>query len=59
MHLPVIEKHRQPYAMVHGGVLAWLVDSAAYWAVFAQINDGSNWKSRESLICRPNSSKVD
>ena len=41
MHLPVLEKHHQPYGMAHGGVLASLVDSAAYWAVFTQINDGS------------------
>ena len=41
MHLPVLEKHHQPYGMAHGGVLASLVDSAAYWAVFTQIDDGS------------------
>jgi uncharacterized protein (TIGR00369 family) len=40
MHLPVLEKHHQPYGMAHGGILASLVDSAAYWAVFTQIGDG-------------------
>lgn len=40
MHLPVLEKHRQPYGMAHGGILTSLVDSAAYWAVFTHINDG-------------------
>ena len=40
MHLPVLEKHHQPYGMAHGGILASLVDSAAYWAVFTRINDG-------------------
>ncbi len=41
MHLPVLEKHHQPYGMAHGGILASLIDSAAYWAVFTQIYDGS------------------
>jgi uncharacterized protein (TIGR00369 family) len=40
MHLPVLEKHHQPYGMAHGGILASLVDSAAYWAVFTQIGYG-------------------
>ncbi len=40
MRLPVLEKHHQPYGMAHGGILASLVDSAAYWAVFTRINDG-------------------
>ena len=40
MHLPVLEKHHQPYGMAHGGILASLVDSAAYWAVFTRIDDG-------------------
>ena len=40
MQLPVQEKHHQPYGMAHGGVFASLVDSAAYWAVFTQIDDG-------------------
>ena len=40
MHLPVQEKHHQPYGMAHGGVFASLVDSAAYWAAFTQIGDG-------------------
>ena len=40
MHLPVLEKHHQPYGMAHGGILASLVDSAAYWAVFTRVKDG-------------------
>ena len=40
MNLPVLEKHHQPYGMAHGGILASLVDSAAYWAVFTRIHDG-------------------
>ena len=40
MHLPILEKHHQPYGMAHGGILASLIDSATYWAVFTQIDDG-------------------
>ncbi len=39
MEVIVRKKHLQPYSMVHGGVFASLVDAAAYWAVFTQIDD--------------------
>lgn len=39
MEVAVQRKHFQPYGMVHGGVYSSLVDAAAYWAVFTQIND--------------------
>ena len=39
MEVIVRQKHLQPYSMVHGGVFASLVDAAAYWAVFTQIDD--------------------
>jgi len=39
MEVIVQQKHLQPYSMVHGGVFASLVDAAAYWAVFTQIDD--------------------
>ncbi|MBW1836135.1 MAG: PaaI family thioesterase, partial [Deltaproteobacteria bacterium] len=41
MQLAVQEKHLQPYGMVHGGVYAAMVDSAAYWAVFTQLDDNA------------------
>ena len=31
------EKHLQPFGMVHGGVIASVVDAAAFWAVFPQV----------------------
>jgi uncharacterized protein (TIGR00369 family) len=31
------EKHLQPFGMVHGGVIASVVDAAAFWAVFPQL----------------------
>ena len=36
----VQEKHMQPFGLVHGGIFAGLVDAAAFWAVFSEIDDG-------------------
>ena len=33
------EKHLQPFGMVHGGVYSSLVDAAAFWAVYTQIDE--------------------
>ena len=34
------EKHLQPFGFVHGGVIASVVDAAAFWAVFPQVEEG-------------------
>ena len=34
------EKHLQPFGYVHGGVMASVMDAAAFWAVFPQVKDG-------------------
>jgi len=34
------KKHLHPFGMVHGGVFASLVDAAAYWAVYAEVDEG-------------------
>ncbi len=34
------EKHIQPFGYVHGGVIASVMDAAAFWAVFPQVKDG-------------------
>jgi uncharacterized protein (TIGR00369 family) len=34
------EKHLQPFGNVHGGVIASVMDAAAFWAVFPQVRDG-------------------
>jgi len=41
MQLAVQKNHLQPYGMVHGGVYAAMVDAAAYWAVFTQLDDNA------------------
>ena len=35
----VEEKHFQPFGLVHGGVYSSLVDAAAFWAVYTQIEE--------------------
>jgi len=33
-------KHLQPFGYVHGGVIASVMDAAAFWAVFPQVKEG-------------------
>jgi uncharacterized protein (TIGR00369 family) len=40
LEVAVQEKHLQPFGNVHGGVFSSLVDAAAFWAVYTQIEDG-------------------
>jgi uncharacterized protein (TIGR00369 family) len=40
LEVVVEEKHLQPFGMVHGGVYASVVDAAAFWAVYSQIDEG-------------------
>ena len=39
MGLTVSKHHLQPYEIVHGGVLATLIDSATFWSGFARLPD--------------------
>ena len=39
VEMVVEEKHFNPFRMVHGGVYPSLVDAAAFWAVYAQIEE--------------------
>jgi len=34
------EKHLQPFGFVHGGAIASVMDAAAFWAVFPQVENG-------------------
>jgi len=34
------KKHLQPFGMVHGGVIASVLDAATFWAVFPQVEKG-------------------
>lgn len=37
VELTVAECHLQPFGMVHGGVLATLIDTATFWAAFLRL----------------------
>ena len=40
LEVMVQEKHLQPFGTVHGGVHSALVDAAAFWAIFPQLDEG-------------------
>ena len=37
--IELAQKHLQPFGMVHGGVFASIIDAAAFWAIFYDIDD--------------------
>jgi uncharacterized protein (TIGR00369 family) len=39
VEIELSQKHLQPFGFVHGGVFAALVDAAAFWAVYYQIEN--------------------
>ena len=41
LEIALEEKHLQPFGKVHGGVFSSLVDAAAYWALFVDVEEGS------------------
>jgi uncharacterized protein (TIGR00369 family) len=40
LELEVEQKHLQPFGIAHGGVFSSLVDAAAFWAVFGELDEG-------------------
>lgn len=41
VEIQVNNNHLQPFGIVHGGVLATLIDTATYWAVFLRVPERS------------------
>ena len=39
------EKHLQPFGFVHGGVFSSIVDAAAFWAVYPEVDEGAGMTS--------------
>ena len=39
LKIDLAKKHLQPFAFVHGGVYASIIDAAAFWALFYDIDD--------------------
>jgi uncharacterized protein (TIGR00369 family) len=44
------EKHLQPFGGVHGGVMASVIDAAAFWAAFPQVENGMGLTTVEIKI---------
>ncbi len=41
LHIRLAEKHLQPFGVVHGGVFSSIIDAAAFWAVYSDVEDGA------------------
>jgi uncharacterized protein (TIGR00369 family) len=41
LELMLGERHMQPFGIVHGGVIATLIDSATFWAVYLRLPDNT------------------
>jgi uncharacterized protein (TIGR00369 family) len=39
LDIDVENKHLQPFGAVHGGVFASIIDAAAFWAVFSEVEE--------------------
>lgn len=39
LEINIDKKHMQPFGLVHGGVFASIIDAAAFWAVYFDIED--------------------
>jgi len=37
LHIDLAEKHLQPFGVVHGGVFSSIIDAAAFWAVYSEV----------------------
>lgn len=50
MEVDVQDKHLQPYGIVHGGVYASLIDAAAFWAAYSNIDPSSGMTTVEMKL---------
>ena len=39
LEINLSKKHLQPFGFVHGGVFASIIDAAAFWAIFYEVED--------------------
>lgn len=45
LEISVGEKHLQPFGLVHGGVFSSIIDAAAFWSVYGEVDDGAGMTS--------------
>jgi len=50
VELKVSNEHLNPFGGIHGGVYASVVDTAAYWAVYCQLDEGVGYISIDLKI---------
>jgi len=50
MEVEISDKHIQPFGNVHGGVIASVVDAAAFWAVFPKVERGKGLTTVEMKL---------
>ena len=39
LEIDLSEKHLQPFGVVHGGVFSTIIDAAAFWAVYPEVDE--------------------
>lgn len=47
LEIELQRKHLQPFGIVHGGVLASLIDAACFWSCFSQLPDDQGMTTAE------------
>ncbi|MBR3429234.1 MAG: PaaI family thioesterase [Clostridia bacterium] len=50
VELELGEKHLQPFGSIHGGVSASLMDTAAYWAAYADLPEDAGFTSLDLSV---------
>ncbi len=50
VELELKEKHLQPFGSIHGGVSASLMDTAAYWAAYADLPEDAGFTSLDLSV---------
>ncbi len=45
LEIDVAEKHLQPFGVVHGGAFCTIIDAAAFWAVYPEVDENKGMTS--------------
>lgn len=45
LHIDLAKKHLQPFGVVHGGVFSSIIDAAAFWAVYSEVEENAGMTS--------------
>lgn len=45
LQIDLQQKHLQPFGVVHGGVFSTIIDAAAFWAIFGEVDENSGMTS--------------